>query len=268
MKTIFDLYIKSSIHVAVSIASFTALTYLHLGLRIDPGMIFFTFFCTISGYNYIKYSDVILHKSHRLTSKLKIILFITSISVVGIAIFLPSFDWGEILFLSALAMLSFYYSHPVINRFKNLRSITGIKILIIAIVWTGFTVVLPGLKENIGSEKILWIEALQRFLIVIILTLPFDLRDLRTDSGQIKTIPQLIGINNSKYLSTVLIVIVIGVEIIFPYKIFTASAVFIVISLILLVITLNTPLFQSRYYASFWIEGIPIVWFIALFLLT
>jgi hypothetical protein len=268
MRTFFELYIKSSNHVALSVASFTAITYLHLGVSIDPMVIIFTFFCTISGYNYIKYSDVIFQKSRRLTSKLRIILFITSISVIAIVIISPSFDWKEILFISGLAILSFYYSNPVINRFKNLRSITGIKILIIAIVWTGFTVLLPGFKANIWSENTLWIEALQRFLIVIILTLPFDLRDLRADSGQIITIPQLIGIKNSKYLSTVLIVIITGVEIIFPYKVFIASVLFIVMSLLLLVVTLNTPLFQSRYYASFWIEGIPVVWFTTLFLLT
>lgn len=266
LKAIFDLYIKGSIHVAVSVASFTAITYFHLGISIGADIVLFTFFCTVIGYNYIKYSEIILKNPTEISAYLKIILSTTVVSIIGLGFYLPSFEWAELLLITALAMLSFFYSHPFLNRFQNLRSITGLKILIIAFVWTGFTVLLPGLSEELIYDHTLWLESIQRFFVVIILTLPFDLRDLRTDAEEIKTIPQMIGIKNTKYLSTVLVILIIGIEIIFPYKQAGSSALFISIALLLLFITLKTPLFQSRYYASFWIEGIPIVWFTMLYL--
>ena len=40
----------------------------------------------------------------------------------------------------------------------------------------------------------------QFFLFVIVCTMPFEIRDLKYDSNDLKTIPQIYGINNSKYI--------------------------------------------------------------------
>lgn len=266
LKSIFDLYLKSSIHVALSVASFTAITYYHLGISIAHDIVLFNFFCTVIGYNYIKYSEIIFKNPTVISTNLKRILSITAVSIIGLGYYLPSFEWAELSLITALAILSFFYSHPFLNRFQNLRSITGLKILIIAFVWTGFTVLLPGMSGELEYDHTFWLESIQRIFVVIILTLPFDLRDLRTDAEEIKTIPQMIGIKNTKYLSTVFVIFIIGIEILFPYKQPVSSALFISIAVLLLFITLKTPLFQSRYYASFWIEGIPIAWFTMLYL--
>lgn len=267
LKKLFNLYLKSSIHVGVAVGCFTALTYLHFAIPINHKLVTFCFFSTVFAYNAIKYSDLIYNGKNSLTANLKIILTISVLSLLGMSYFLQIFGWIEIFLLIILGTISYLYSHSVLNRFNNLRNITGIKIVIIAAVWTGTTVVLPGLSENLYSDSRLWIESFQRFLLVIILTLPFDLRDLRTDIGEIKTIPQLIGIKKTKALSGALCFLIIISELMFSYKTLSATIFLISITILLFIITAKLSVFQSKYVASFWVEGIPIIWFIILYIL-
>ena len=265
LKTIVDLYLNSSIHVGIAVSSFTAITYIHLGIPVNTELVVFCFFSTIFAYNSIKYLDLIVQCKSSLSKNLKTILVISCVALFGMAYFIQIFGWMEIGFLASLSIVSYLYSHTPVSRFKSLRSVTGIKIVIIAIVWTGTTVILPALSENLISDSRVWGETFQRFLLVIILTLPFDLRDLRVDYGEIKTIPQLIGIKQTKFASGVLCFLNIASEmLVFSYKTFFSSIALAVITVLLFLITAKLNLFQSKYLSSFWVEGIPIAWFIIL----
>ena len=266
LKKIFDLYLRSSIHVGLAVSSFTALTYLHLGIPINTELLFFCFFSTVVAYNSIKYLDLFVQGKNSLSTNLKVILIVSVLALAGAVYFIQIFGWIELLFLTVLSLISYLYSHTLLNRFRSLRSITGIKIVIIAAVWTGLTVILPGLSENLANDLRLWVEAFQRFLLVIILTIPFDLRDLRADIGEIKTIPQLIGIKQTKNLSGALCSLIIISELIFPYKAMSSGIILIAVTILLFIITAKLAVFQSKYIASFWVEGIPIAWFVILYL--
>jgi len=251
--------------VGLAVSSFTAITYIHLGIPVNTELVVFCFFSTIFAYNSIKYLDLIVQQRNRPLSKnLKIILAISVVALAGMAYFIQIFGWIEIGFLASLSILSYLYSYTPTNKFKSLRSVTGIKIIIIAIVWTGTTVTLPGLSENLMSYSRIWVETFQRFLLVIILTLPFDLRDLRVDYGEIKTIPQLIGIKQTKFVSGILCLLIIVSEVLFSYKTLISSITLAVVTTLLFLITAKLNLFQSKYLSSFWVEGIPIAWLVTL----
>lgn len=252
--------------MGLAVSSFTAITYLHLGISINTELVLFCFFSTIVAYNSVKYVDLILQSKSSLSSNLKNILFISGLALTGTVYFIQIFGWIEILYLAILSLISYLYSHTPTSRFKNLRSITGLKIVIIAVVWTGTTVILPGLNENLMSESRLWGESFQRFLLVIILTLPFDLRDLRVDYGDVITIPQLIGIKQTKFLSGTLCTLVMISELLFSYKPLASSIILIAVTTLLFSLTAKLTLFQSKYFASFWVEGIPIAWFLILYI--
>lgn len=252
--------------MGLTVSSFTAITYLHLEIPVNTELIIFCFFSTIIAYNSVKYLDLIIQTKSSLSTNLKIILIISGLALAGTAYFIQIFGWIEILYLAILSLVSYLYSHTPSNRFKNLRSITGLKIVIIAVVWTGTTVILPGLNENLMSEARLWSETFQRFLLVIILTLPFDLRDLRVDYGKVKTIPQLMGIKQTKIFSGTLCALVIISEVLFSYKPLASSIMLIAVTGLLFLLTAKLTLFQSKYFASFWVEGIPVAWFILLYL--
>jgi hypothetical protein len=71
----------------------------------------------------------------------------------------------------------------------NLRSIGGIKIYVIAIVWAGTSVFLPLLEtRSVLLLDHLWI-IFQRILVLIVLMLPFEIRDLELDEAYLSTIP-------------------------------------------------------------------------------
>ena len=96
---------------------------------------------------------------------------------------------------------------------------------------------------------------------MICLILPFDLRDLQKDEKALKTLPQLLGVNGGKVLGFALIS-------------FTAFMAFKTVAvdelryvewgmLLLLAIALyGASPKRSHMFTSFWVEGIPVLWFL------
>jgi hypothetical protein len=105
------------------------------------------------------------------------------------------------------------------------------------------------------------IETLQRFLLVLILLVPFEIRDLAYDMPELKTLPQRFGVTNTKIFALFAAVLFYGLSFL--------KDTFLMIDLIgkgILFLTLGffillTKRKQSKYFASFWVEAIPIFWF-------
>ncbi len=103
-----------------------------------------------------------------------------------------------------LAMLSLLYILEI-DRLPSLRSIPFLKIFIIAFVWGGTMVLLPVFASS-GNDSIFEFEtqllAIGIALFVFGETIPFDIRDMKTDrSMNLKTIPSKFGIRASKLIS-------------------------------------------------------------------
>ena len=96
--------------------------------------------------------------------------------------------------------------------------------------------------------------------------MPFEIRDLKYDSNDLKTIPQIYGINNSKYISYVLIFIFISISV-FSNGRSVDLISDLLISLILIFITHITKENQTKYFSSFWVESLPVYWLIIQFIL-
>lgn len=94
----------------------------------------------------------------------------------------------------------------------NLRDIPALKIVLISLTWAIPTVFLPLLNSpnQIGNEH--FIFSLERVFFVIAITIPFDIRDLKYDSSSMKTMPQLLGIKGSLWLSVILLIICAGFD--------------------------------------------------------
>jgi len=143
-----------------------------------------------------------------------------------------------------------------------LRNLTGLKISIVALVWASTTVVLPILNENIELlNKNIWLSFIQRFLFVFILTLPFEIRDLKFDESTIETLPQRLGVCKTKLIGTFLLFVVLVLEFfkdeINKNHLYSLALITPILFLFLLFSKKNEP----KYYSSFWVESIPIVWY-------
>jgi len=257
---LFDFYLDASIHVALAIVSLVVATSLLLNIPVAYHLIFFLFFGSISCYNFVKYGPE-AEKYLKLTDLYhKNIQFFSIICLLFAgyhAYFIRKETWFGI---AALVCMTGLYAVPVLPKTKNLRNLGGLKIFIVAAVWAGTTVILPCLEAGLVLTWDSYIETAQRFLLVLVLLVPFEIRDLEYDAPELKTLPQRFGVRATKLFG-------IGVALSYllltflKHNIGTLEIFGQGILVFLLVMTLwLTKNKQSKYFASFWVEGIPIVW--------
>ena len=139
----------------------------------------------------------------------------------------------------------------------------------VSICWVGVTVFLPIINSEIPLMASVFQLAAQRFILIFVLILIFEIIDLKYDDPYLKTVPQQIGVLNTKKVGSFLLVLFVVLE--FLDRSFTTS-----LFILKLGIAMSTMFFllfaneqKSKYYSSFWVESIPIFWwlFLVVFLL-
>ncbi|NNK10365.1 MAG: hypothetical protein HKP08_03390 [Flavobacteriaceae bacterium] len=257
---IFDFYVKASIHVSLAVVSFLYLTSCFLNIYIPKNLFFYVFFSTIPAYNFIKQSQKGENQFLRLLLVDKKILWLSFVSLGCAAYFGLQLAANTLIGVSILALLVVFYTIPLFPSRKNLRHFGIVKILIIGLVWTGATVILPVLEVRENLVWDVWIESWQRFLVILVLMVPFEIRDLGVDSNEMMTIPQRLGIYKTRragiLLSLIFFLLTFLMDDLSKSEAFGKALV--AISLVTLMIRL--PKKQSRYFASFWVEALPIFW--------
>lgn len=268
LKAIFDFYLNASVHVALAVIAFMGATLLLLNIPVSWDLFGFTFFGTMVCYNFIKYG-VEAEKYLIVSNKYHKYIQIFSFLCFAIALYffwqLEHRIWISVLILGLLSTL---YAIPFLPKAKNLRSLGGLKIYIVALVWVGFTVFLPLQDQGQPIAWDVWVLFLQRFLLVMILMLPFDIRDLERDKKDLKTLPQLLGVSKARKLGVTLTVMVFLLS--FLKDGLTAAEILsrLAISILLIGIFLSKNDMRRNYFASFWVEAIPICWFGLLWILN
>lgn len=261
---IFNFYINSSIHVGLAVVALQLVTYLTLDISGDKDLLLFTFFATITGYNFIKYSQLAKLHHLSLTESLRIIQIFSLGCFFAMLYYLSKLPFGVLCMCMVLGLITVLYGAPVFSRKRTLRSLQGVKIYIIATVWTGVVVLLPVLERELvfGWDEV--IICLQRFLFVIAITIPFDIRDLRYDDMSIGTLPAQLGVERAKVLGCFLLVLLVLLEALKDDITNDILLSTIVISIVSGCLLLYSGKKQSKYYASFLVESVPLAWFILL----
>jgi len=265
-RRLFDFYINASIHVALAVSALVYVTVWELNLDASTYLFLFVFFGSITGYNFVKYSKLGEMHHHSLAHSIRT-LQIFSFFSFGIAIFCLTNLPLKVLWITAIfGTFTFLYAAPFIRQ-KSLRSLSGFKIFVVALVWAGVTVLVPYGVTELSLTLDIWLTFLQRFLFVIVLTLPFEIRDLQYDLTNLRTLPQRLGIRKTKFFGIVLLVLSILLELLKDPISEPHFLSFIIVCLLAgLALTVSGKK-QSGYFASFWVESIPIVWMlISLFL--
>lgn len=268
LKKIFNFYINSSIHVGIEVCCFVLITYLQFDIAYEWNFLAFVFFGTITGYNFIKYAGMakLHHKS--LEENLKIIQIFSFFCFLALVYFTFFLSLETLLWIVFFGIFTVFYAVPIFPNKKNLRSFKGIKIFVIAFVVAGLTIIVPLVHHQLLSSDNVWWIMLQRIAFIIAVVIPFEIRDLNFDNAELGTIPQEIGAKNAKLLGLFLLLLFLGIEFV---KV-GASEAELVSALITSLVSAGFIVFstssQSKYYASFWVEGIPIFWWIVFWLLT
>ncbi|WP_339657515.1 hypothetical protein [uncultured Maribacter sp.] len=264
MSRIFDFYLDASIHVALAIVSLVHVTALTLNINVPQELYIFIFFGSIGCYNFVKYG--VEAKKYILVAS----RYHKNIQLFSFGCLLISFY--QLFFLSERVIVALFflvaitglYALPVLPRHKNFRSLSGLKILIVAMVWAGTTVILPVISQLGVISWNVKVETFQRFMLVLIVLVPFEIRDLKYDSVALKTLPQRVGVKATKLIG-------LGWSIIFFAVTFLKTDLDVInvvvksiLFVILLTVIFKTKLNQKKYFSSFWVESIPLLWWVLL----
>ena len=265
-KKLFDFYIKSSFHLGLCVVSLYLTSIFKLQIDLNYYVLTFLFSSTIVVYNFIKYASTLPYYffvNNAPIKTIQILSFFMGFFLLYSLFFLSleALFFGFILFLICIL-----YVFPINHSISNFRNRSKIKIFLVAICWSGSTVIFPFIESNSKDYGDLILLFVQFFLFVIVYTMPFEIRDLKYDSNDLKTIPQIYGINNSKYISYVLIFIFISISV-FSNGRSVDLISDLLISLILIFITHITKENQTKYFSSFWVESLPVYWLIIQFIL-
>merc|ERR1711916_295617 len=97
-------------------------------------------------------------------------------------------------------------------------------------------------------------------LLVLILILPFEIRDLQWDHKSLRTLPQLLGERNTRRLGTILSLVFFIITFLKDNLKSEEIALRLILVAILIFVLQMGKKMRSKYFVMFWIEAIPIFW--------
>jgi hypothetical protein len=249
-RKIFDFYIDGSIHVAFAVFCLVQITVISNHLDFMDYFPFCVFFGTVLGYNFLKYFEI-FRRGFFKSNKYYAIIIISILAGIG---FLFSFYTLEnriqkLLFFSGLFVLIY----PFLRRYGWL------KLFLVSFVVTFITVYIPFQAIKWVPFE-LYIGLIQRFFILTSLLIPFEIMDSKTDDRTLNTLPQLFGINSAKLFGILLVIPFIVLEFLKP----DPSYLVLPVGIITVLSIDFTEWKRNKYYTSFWVESVPILWWLLL----
>jgi hypothetical protein len=244
LRKILNFYIQSSIHVGIAV-----FCLVQLSVSQWSSYSLLVLFGTIVGYNFLKYFEWFVSGKY-LQSKFVGVIILTVLAALAFGWFF--FEQEVTIQMHLLIALGFVFLYPFT------RKIGWLKPFYVSVVVSFVTVYIP-LK---GSSDAGWIF-LHRFFLLASVMIPFEIVDSTTDSVSLKTLPQWFGIVRTKQIGYVLVVLFCIFSNYTPYN-FYFSTVIGVSSVAAIYFSSEK---KSWYYTSFWVESLPIVWWLLLMVL-
>lgn len=261
-KRVFDFYIRSSIHVALSVYALVRMTHFMFNIKEDVPMANFAFLGTIVGYNFVKYDALARAKKRAMRNELKLIATLSFVSLLGVAYYFFQLELITQIVSVGVLGLTLLYTLPFFPNRKNARNWAGIKIYIVALCWVGVTLVLPLLNAHVSLGNDFFLKCIQRFILVFDLILVFEILDLANDDPHLQTVPQQIGVKRTKITGLLLLIPFYFLEFLKNNFIEEQLIVNGILVLILALFLAFANEKRSKYYTSFWVESIPIFWWL------
>jgi 1,4-dihydroxy-2-naphthoate octaprenyltransferase len=207
LKRLLYILFQGNIFIAICAAAYCIETAYIFDLQIeDLSFYLWIFFATLLAYNLhslaaIRNSDAA--DQPKLVDPFARIIhpFFTGLAAIGTGYYTTRIDMGEHWMVVLLtALLTIGYSYPLLfwRSKRKLREYGIAKVIILALVWTISTVFLPLQDPHWYAHPIVWLVMARRFLFMIALCLPFDIRDVEKDQLQgIATVPNVIGVQRT-----------------------------------------------------------------------
>ncbi len=240
-RKIVDFYIQSSIHVG-----FAVFCLVQLSVQQWSSYSFLVLFGTIVGYNLLKYSEWFFSTPFFRIQYIGI-LVVTLFSTLG-------FFWF-LLQQNTTVQLHMLFAFGLVVLYPFIREIGWLKPFYVSFVVSYITLFIP-LKSDIDVIGLF----VQRFLLLSIVMIPFEILDSSKDAVAMKTLPHCFGIVRTKQIGYGLVVLFLTISIFLQNNLYFFA--FAALSS-LIAIYFSTEK-RSWYYTSFWVESLPIFWLLVL----
>lgn len=252
--------------MALAVYAFIQITCIDFNIDFDENLSYAIFLGVIVAYNFLKYAGEAKRYLIVKRKRTKIIQAFSFLCATGALFFLFQLPLRSWILLGLLTLVSTFYMIPTRLFGKNIRSLSGLKIFVVALVWALVTVMLPALDMDIHLSRDLLISFVQRFLYVVAIMMPFEIRDLNLDDDALKTLPQQLGIKKAKLLGITIMVVFYLLDY-FKHNLNTHEHIVLsVITVISILMIHFSKEGQGKYYSAFWVEGIPVLWWLLLIL--
>ena len=267
LKKLFNFYLDSSIHIGLSVYALTYSTLILFALPYDEAVLYFSFYGTVVTYNFIKYGSSAKQYFFVSTTYMKGIQLFSFVCFVLAVFFAFQMQVSTVLVAVGFSIVSSLYIIPFLPNRKNLRTLPGFKITIVALCWAGVTVLLPIVNADLSVvETIIVLTFVERFVLILILMIPFEISDLSYDAEALGTLPQRIGVSHTKKLAYIWIVLFIVMDYLVRNALSKEFFITLGVGFVLAFLIWKSGIKKSKYFTSFWVESIPIVWLLLLLL--
>jgi hypothetical protein len=267
IKLLLDIYVKGSIHVALSVFSMSSLSLLSLNKNIPELQLLIVFFASYVYYNLIKFAPVGFKGTNQPTifwNWLKLSTLLSLLILLYLVKDLSKDSWFILALSSIFGVLYVQKELLPISRENG-----WIKAFLVSLVWALITAVLPSTllhKDWFGLEIILLFFS--HFFLVLALLVPFEIRDMSVDQLMMPNLAQQLGVQKIKwvgYLSLILSIILwmLATDLGIYYQL--AYFIFYLITVTLIA---GAKIDQPQNYTSLWVEAIPIFLLVSVWVLS
>jgi hypothetical protein len=211
------------------------------------------FLGTVFGYNFLKYY-AIFKKGYFRNKLYYAILGVSILAGIGFlfSFYLLNHSIQKLILISGVFVILYPF----------LRKYGWLKLFLVSFTVTFITVYIP-----FQTEKWLPIEfylsLIQRFFLLISLLIPFEIMDSKTDDSSLNTLPQLFGVDSVKLFGILLVIPFIILEFLKLHP----SYLVLPVGIITVTLINFTEFHRNKYYTSFWVESVPIFWWLMLVLI-
>jgi hypothetical protein len=247
LKQIFDLYIKSSLHVAFAIFSFVKVVELSLNISSNVFLEAAIFSGSVLGYSVLKYYE--FWKSTKFSvHKNNSVLGITTVAFLTFVI-----CFFQLKFSFQIGFLQIFF---LVLLYPFLRKYWFLKIAIVSFCVTYVVSYIPTLETKMVFfyDTILQVKL---FFLICALLIPFEIYDSQHDAITLQTIPQKFGVKKAKYLGYLFLICFFILSLLLRYEFLD-----IIIAIVIGFFIRFSSTKNSKYYTSFWVESIPILWWL------
>ncbi len=273
-----DFLLFSNIFIALCAVAQALVTYKLLETKPDQRVLALLFCSTLALYNF----SMLLSKPDNpkksafrrvrwIFSHYRMMVTLTIIAIISLLPITLFLSVPSLVLLFFLAVTAVCYNLPLftMNEKKfGLRNIPGLKLFLIALIWSLSCVLLPivetAARNGItisAADTILLVG--KRFLFIAAITIPFDIRDLFQDRNyNLKTIPVMLGEKKAYIFCQFLLLAYIVLLFLFTHH-FDANFWGLTLTIILSGwLIFKSGLKKNEYYYFFYIDGTMILQYI------